>query len=79
MKIKSIKHSSEEMPKQVTVSMSIQEFLYLAKVTGAKNHSEADEVIKNGHVYNSSIYDCASRLFIQYFEDGIDDAIKELL
>lgn len=73
MQLKEIKFSPNEegdvMPSTINVTMTIEEALWIAKVAGQQR----------GESPHSGIYDCLTGdVFNRYWDDGLDDASKEI-
>lgn len=68
MKIKSIKLDDDEMPSNITVSLSIEEAVWIAKVSG-KQRGESP----HNEIYNA----LTGSVFNPFWDDGIDEAYRQ--
>lgn len=78
MKINSIKFK-KEVPSSVTVTLSLEEAVFLSKLTGKLNHISAEQVWpKFGSVSSEIYYPLQNYLFNAYWDDGVRSAAREL-
>ena len=79
MKVKQISFDDEGTPESLIVSMTAREAAIIARVIGTISHDVANEITKGGGESVSSIYDgLVGEFFNRFWEDGINDAIREL-
>lgn len=65
MKLDNIKFNKDEMPEEVSVTMSIKEALWIVSIAGKQR----------GFSPHNGIYTCLSEnVFNRYWEDGVKDA-----
>ena len=79
VKVKQISFDDEGTPESLVVSMTAREAAIIAQVIGGLSHAEANEIAQGGGESVSSIYDgLVGEFFNRFWEDGINDAIREL-
>lgn len=77
MRINRIDLDDEGQPESVTATLSADEALFLAVVTGKHSSNTAEELMIGGGRLSSSVYGClAGSLFNRFYEDGVDDALR---
>ena len=81
MLLRSIDFTHDEshgaVPDRVTVTLTAQEVVYLAKLVGRQNADDANSVSFGGAAANSAVYECLTGdVANPYFDDGIDDMAR---
>ncbi|WP_396902739.1 hypothetical protein [Mycolicibacterium sp.] len=79
MKIRSIAIGDDDMPQTITAELTAREAAFLAKLTGRMSHSDAEAVVPGFSAESGRVYSAlAGEVFNRYYEDGVDDALREL-
>lgn len=79
MRIRSIAIGDDDMPETITAELTAREAAFLAKLTGRMSHSDAEAAVPGFSAESSRVHAClVGDLFNRYYEDGVDDALREL-
>ena len=77
MHVKQINFDDDGMPESITVRLTHDEAVYLAKLAGEQNHQSSEEVLSGGSLINAEVYgSLAGEVFNRYYEDGVDGAAR---
>jgi hypothetical protein len=66
------------VPATIQVTLTARELVYLARITGAQNGSQAAIVMDGGQVENRAVYACLSGVANSHFDAGLDDWARML-
>lgn len=77
MKIKAIHLNDEELPDTITVEMTRDEALIMARVTGGYSDKTAREAHGDIGYASTGIYDAlVGSVFNRYWDDGVQEAFR---
>ena len=77
MNVKQIDLNDQGSVESIVVRMSLDEALYLAKLTGGQNGVSAEAVLTGGAGLNAEVYaSLTGELFNRFYEDGVADAVR---
>jgi hypothetical protein len=77
VKIMGLTFDNEGHPDTATAILARKEMQLLAKYTGAQSHAAAEEFLPGHGTASCDIYVALSGVFDRYWEDGVDEAIRE--
>lgn len=79
MKLRSIDIGDDENPQSVTVTMTTREAAFIAKAFGKYSPKTAGEFLPGFDQVPGAVYAClVGDLFNRFWDNGVDDAIREL-
>lgn len=79
MKVLSIQLDGDtELPAHVTVVMTAREAAFLARLTGRLSHSGAEEIAPGYAAESGRVFGALASLFNRFYDDGHDEALREL-
>lgn len=81
MKVKTIELEDDDENRiaHVTVTMSLPEVVFMAKVIGPMTWAQHDAVAPGGGAAGHGIYDClAGSVLNRFYDDGVNDAVRDL-
>jgi len=77
--IRQINFDDDNLPSEVTMSLTLREAVYLARLVGGQSHVSAGGFLPGGGVENDAISDVLTQgVFFPYWEDGVHEAIQGL-
>lgn len=77
MKLISIALDSDEMPEKVVAELTLDEMIWIGRVTGRQSPSSSEELVPGYGLSSQTLYYCAiGSLFNRFWDDGIDGAIR---
>ncbi|MFD7247868.1 hypothetical protein ACFV6Y_38725 [Streptomyces massasporeus] len=67
------------MPETITAELTAREAAFLAKLTGRMSPNDVETAVPGYSAESNRIYACLEGdLFNRYYEDGVNDALREL-
>lgn len=77
MRVRTIDFDGEEDPTEVTVTMTVAEAIFVAKLVGTMVDSDAANVAPHGVDSLHSIFSCLTGAFFnRFWDDGVDEAMR---
>lgn len=77
MKLINITLNDDQLPAKAVAELTIDEMIWITRVTGRQNFQTAEELVPGFGAASSEVYHCLSGgLFNRFWECGLDGAIR---